>query len=107
MDVFLNMCYLTDRVKMNSSVGMIVVDISLLSGLRANTGDLEHVRVQVFFSQFYLSKRERFIYSAFLFYFLQLMKGSEQFIDRYDVHQNKVFLYFAKVNVFLFLLSNG
>ncbi|KAI7801069.1 complement C4-1 [Triplophysa rosa] len=56
-------------VKMNSSVGMIVVDISLLSGLRPNTGDLE-----------------------------QLMKGSEQYIDRYDIHQNKVFLYFAKID---------
>ncbi|KAA0702158.1 Complement C4 [Triplophysa tibetana] len=56
-------------VKMNSSVGMILVDISLLSGLRPNTGDLE-----------------------------QLMKGSEQYIDRYDVYQNKVFLYFAKID---------
>ncbi|XP_051534412.1 complement C4 [Myxocyprinus asiaticus] len=55
-------------LKKNSSVGMVVVDISLLSGLIPNTKDLEHNA-----------------------------KGTEKYIDHYDVHHNKVFLYFAKI----------
>ncbi|XP_073719211.1 complement C4 isoform X2 [Misgurnus anguillicaudatus] len=55
-------------VKSNSSVGMVVVDITLLSGVVPNIEDLENI-----------------------------MKGTEKYIDRYDVHQNKVFLYFAKI----------
>lgn len=55
-------------VKNNSSVGMVNVDITLLSGVVPNIEDLEDI-----------------------------MKGTEKYIDRYDVYQNKVFLYFQKI----------
>lgn len=55
-------------MKKNNSVGMVMVDISLLSGLMPNIKDLEHN-----------------------------VKGSERFNDHYETHHNKVFLYFAKI----------
>ncbi|XP_067306533.1 complement C4 [Pseudorasbora parva] len=55
-------------MKKNNSVGMVMVDISLLSGLKPNLKDLEHN-----------------------------VKGTERFIDHYEIHHNKVFLYFAKI----------
>ncbi|KAI4879807.1 hypothetical protein NFI96_030760 [Prochilodus magdalenae] len=51
-----------------NSTGMVVVDISLLSGLTPNIQDLE-----------------------------DNVKGTEKYIDHYDVHHNKVFLYFCKL----------
>lgn len=55
-------------MKKNNSVGMVMVDISLLSGLMPNIKDLEHN-----------------------------VKGSERYNDHYETHHNKVFLYFAKI----------
>ncbi|KAK7171995.1 hypothetical protein R3I93_004325 [Phoxinus phoxinus] len=55
-------------LKKNNSVGMVMVDISLLSGLMPNIKDLEHN-----------------------------VKGSERYNDHYETHHNKVFLYFAKI----------
>ncbi|XP_056127943.1 complement C4 [Rhinichthys klamathensis goyatoka] len=55
-------------MKKNNSVGMVMVDISLLSGLMPHIKDLEHN-----------------------------VKGSERYIDHYETHHNKVFLYFAKI----------
>ncbi|XP_052472271.1 complement C4 [Carassius gibelio] len=55
-------------MKKSNTVGMVMVEISLLSGLIPNTKDLEHN-----------------------------VKGSERYIDHYEVHHNKVFLYFAKI----------
>uniref|UniRef100_A0A8C7U7L7 Complement component 4 n=1 Tax=Oncorhynchus mykiss TaxID=8022 RepID=A0A8C7U7L7_ONCMY len=51
-----------------NSTGMVIVDISLLSGLKPNMQDLE-----------------------------ENVKGTEKYIDHYDVAPNKVFLYFAKI----------
>ncbi|XP_010868154.2 complement C4-A [Esox lucius] len=50
------------------SIGMVNVDISLLSGLKPIIQDLE-----------------------------ENVKGTEKYIDHYDVTPNKVFLYFAKI----------
>ncbi|KAK9962381.1 hypothetical protein ABG768_007751 [Culter alburnus] len=55
-------------MKKKDSVGMVMVDISLLSGLIPNIKDLEHN-----------------------------VKGSEKFIDHYEIHHNKVYLYYAKI----------
>lgn len=55
-------------MKKKNTVGMVMVEISLLSGLIPNAKDLEHN-----------------------------VKGSERYIDHYEVHHNKVFLYFAKI----------
>ncbi|XP_066517057.1 complement C4-B [Hoplias malabaricus] len=55
-------------LKSANSSGMVVVDISLLSGLTPNIQDLE-----------------------------DNVKGTEKYIDHYDVHHNKVFLYFNKL----------
>ncbi|XP_020358726.1 complement C4-B [Oncorhynchus kisutch] len=51
-----------------NSTGMVIVDISLLSGLKPNMQDLE-----------------------------ENVKGTEKYIDHYDIAPNKVFLYFAKI----------
>ncbi|XP_072547604.1 complement C4 isoform X2 [Salminus brasiliensis] len=56
-------------MKNGNSSGMVVVDISLLSGLTPIIQDLED--------------------SA---------KGTEKYIDHYDVHHNKVYLYFHKLS---------
>ncbi|RXN18763.1 complement C4-like protein [Labeo rohita] len=56
-------------MKKKNTVGMVMVEISLLSGLIPNTKDLEHN-----------------------------VKGTERFIDHYEAHHNKVFLYFAKIS---------
>ncbi|TSK49678.1 Complement C4-B [Bagarius yarrelli] len=53
--------------KLGNSTGMVLVDISLLTGLTPNIQDLE-----------------------------DNVKGTEKYIDHYDVHHNKVFLYFDK-----------
>ncbi|XP_005157429.1 complement C4-B isoform X1 [Danio rerio] len=55
-------------LKKKNSEGMIIVDISLLSGLIPNSKDLEHN-----------------------------VKGTEKYIDHYEIHHNKVYLYFAKI----------
>ncbi|KTF74286.1 hypothetical protein cypCar_00043860, partial [Cyprinus carpio] len=55
-------------MKKKNTIGMVMVEISLLSGLIPNAKDLEHN-----------------------------VKGSERYIDHYEVHHNKVFLYFAKI----------
>ncbi|XP_016428773.1 LOW QUALITY PROTEIN: complement C4-like [Sinocyclocheilus rhinocerous] len=55
-------------MKKKNTVGMVMVEISLLSGLIPNAKDLEHN-----------------------------VKGTERYIDHYEVHHNKVFLYFAKI----------
>lgn len=55
-------------MKKRNTVGMVMVEVSLLSGLIPNTKDLEHN-----------------------------VKGSERYVDHYEVHHNKVFLYFAKI----------
>ncbi|XP_036420920.1 complement C4-B [Colossoma macropomum] len=55
-------------LKNGNSSGMVVVDISLLSGLTPNIQDLE-----------------------------DNVKGTERYIDHYDFHHNKVFLYFHKL----------
>lgn len=54
--------------KSGNSSGMVVVDISLLSGLTPVIQDLE-----------------------------DSVKGTEKYIDHYDFHHNKVFLYFHKL----------
>uniref|UniRef100_A0A8B9H7M1 Complement component 4 n=1 Tax=Astyanax mexicanus TaxID=7994 RepID=A0A8B9H7M1_ASTMX len=54
-------------IKGRNSSGMVVVDISLLSGLTPIIQDLE-----------------------------DNVKGTEKYIDHYDFHHNKVFLYFDK-----------
>ncbi|XP_062873283.1 complement C4 [Trichomycterus rosablanca] len=51
-----------------NSSGMVLVDISLLSGLTPNIQDLE-----------------------------DNAKGTEKYIDHYEIHNNKVFLYFDKI----------
>uniref|UniRef100_A0A674E5Y5 Complement component 4 n=1 Tax=Salmo trutta TaxID=8032 RepID=A0A674E5Y5_SALTR len=51
-----------------NSTGMVIVDISLLSGLKPNMQDLE-----------------------------ENVKGTEKYIDHYDIAPNKVFLYFAEI----------
>ncbi|XP_073674564.1 complement C4-B [Garra rufa] len=55
-------------MKKKNTVGMVIVEISLLSGLIPNTMDLE-----------------------------RLTTGTEKYIDHYEAHHNKVFLYFAKI----------
>ncbi|KAL0973115.1 hypothetical protein UPYG_G00199170 [Umbra pygmaea] len=50
------------------ATGMVIVDISLLSGLKPNIQDLE-----------------------------ENVKGTEKYIDHYDIAPNKVFLYFAGI----------
>uniref|UniRef100_A0A3B4BTP1 Anaphylatoxin-like domain-containing protein n=1 Tax=Pygocentrus nattereri TaxID=42514 RepID=A0A3B4BTP1_PYGNA len=55
-------------LKTGNSSSMVVVDISLLSGLKPNIQDLE-----------------------------DNVKGTERYIDHYDFHHNKVFLYFNKL----------
>uniref|UniRef100_A0A8B9H2Z5 Complement component 4 n=1 Tax=Astyanax mexicanus TaxID=7994 RepID=A0A8B9H2Z5_ASTMX len=55
-------------IKGRNSSGMVVVDISLLSGLTPIIQDLE-----------------------------DNVKGTEKYIDHYDFHHNKVFLYFDKL----------
>lgn len=55
-------------MKSRNSSGMVVVDISLLSGLTPIIQDLE-----------------------------DNVKGTEKYIDHYEVHHNKVFLYFDKL----------
>ncbi|KAB5550613.1 hypothetical protein PHYPO_G00055780 [Pangasianodon hypophthalmus] len=54
--------------KKGNSTGMVLVDISLLTGLAPNIQDLE-----------------------------DNVKGTEKYIDHYDVHHNKVFLYFNEI----------
>ncbi|XP_046718191.1 complement C4-B isoform X1 [Silurus meridionalis] len=54
--------------KQRNSTGMVLVDISLLTGLTPYIKDLE-----------------------------DNAKGTEQYIDHYDVHHNKVFLYFNQI----------
>ncbi|XP_030632184.1 complement C4-A isoform X2 [Chanos chanos] len=54
--------------KTSEPTGMVIVDISLLSGLKPNIQDLENIA-----------------------------KGTEKYIDHYEIHQNKVYLYFNKV----------
>ncbi|KAK1786465.1 hypothetical protein P4O66_018151 [Electrophorus voltai] len=56
------------RLNKGNSSSMVVVDISLLSGLSPNIQDLE-----------------------------DNVKGTEKYIDHYDVHHNKVFLYFNQI----------
>uniref|UniRef100_A0A4W5MXA3 Complement component 4 n=1 Tax=Hucho hucho TaxID=62062 RepID=A0A4W5MXA3_9TELE len=51
-----------------NSTGMVIVDISLLSGLKPNMQDLE-----------------------------ENVKSTEKYIDHYDIAPNKVFLYFAVI----------
>ncbi|KAK2880874.1 hypothetical protein Q8A67_018142 [Cirrhinus molitorella] len=51
-----------------NTFGMVMVEISLLSGLIPNTKDLK-----------------------------RLAAGTEKYIDHYEAHHNKVFLYFAKI----------
>ncbi|KAL6471424.1 hypothetical protein MHYP_G00200740 [Metynnis hypsauchen] len=55
-------------LKTGNASGMVVVDISLLSGLTPNIQDLE-----------------------------DNVKGTERYIDHYDFHHNKLFLYFNKL----------
>ncbi|KAM6946093.1 LOW QUALITY PROTEIN: complement C4-A [Aplochiton taeniatus] len=55
-------------LKSGTSNGMVIVDISLLSGLQPNIQDLE-----------------------------ENVKGTERYIDHYDLGPNKVFLYFAEI----------
>ncbi|XP_017346150.1 complement C4-A [Ictalurus punctatus] len=54
--------------KQGNSTGMVLVDVSLLTGLKPNIQDLE-----------------------------DNVKGTEKYIDHYDVHHDKVFLYFDKI----------
>ncbi|XP_027013009.2 complement C4 [Tachysurus fulvidraco] len=54
--------------KQGNSTGMVLVDISLLTGLTPNIQDLE-----------------------------DNVKGTEKYIDHYDFYNNKVFLYFDKI----------
>ncbi|KAG7321636.1 hypothetical protein KOW79_014494 [Hemibagrus wyckioides] len=54
--------------KQGNSTGMVLVDISLLTGLTPNIQDLE-----------------------------DNVKGTEKYIDHYDFHNNKVFLYFNEL----------
>ncbi|XP_076832856.1 complement C4-A [Brachyhypopomus gauderio] len=56
-------------LKKENSSSMVVVDISLLSGLMPNIQDLE-----------------------------DNAKGTEKYIDHYDFHRNKVFLYFNQIS---------
>ncbi|KAM9469330.1 complement C4-B [Clarias gariepinus] len=57
------------RNKLGNSTGMVLVDISLLTGLVPNVQDLENS-----------------------------VKGTEKYIDHYDVQRNKVFLYFNEIS---------
>lgn len=56
------------RVKNNSSVGMVIVDISLLSGVVPNTEDLKHVRMH-FYTVFETIFREIYMQIYFLLFF--------------------------------------
>ncbi|GAA6065786.1 complement C4 [Tachysurus ichikawai] len=61
--------------KQENPTGMVLVDISLLTGLTPNIQDLE-----------------------------DNVKGTEKYIDHYDFHNNKVFLYFNKVNIVTYIV---